>query len=520
MYEHVFHFFDLRENPFHVSPDPRFFFSTKAHGSALTQLKMGVETRQGFVVLIGEAGTGKTILLHRFLHWLQSREQSSSYIFQSQLKPLELFESILHDFGVRYESRRKGDLLAALKQWLVRRHAMGDSPVLIIDEAQAMSLRTLDRLRMLLNLETPGNKLLQIVLAGQPELEEKLHRPELRQLHQRIMFRCTLLPLSLEETSEYIKSRLANGGAKTTELFPDETLEAVHIYGQGIPRVVNLLCEHALLEAFAEKSRLITPEVISRVATTFDLTPVVPAPRPQIMVPRIEQRIPKVTAEKRKEVTAPVAAFAEKKREKEDASPSVWSAQEVKKAAGLPNCEPIFLKKESISLAAAAGATSASGKARKPVAIQLSTQEAKPQVLPNCEPAFLKKESIPLAAAAGAMSASGGTPEALAAPSPRISSPAPKVPEQEAPTPAASKELPIKSNRPSLGNRFMRYCRGVEQSFVRDCKQFLRTSVQAETADRSSDTRRSHLRRKMLIPIAKWMMRPMGSPSRRRASGD
>ena len=199
MYEHVFHFFGLRENPFHVSPDPRFFFPTCAHDSALTQLKMGVDTRQGFIVLIGEAGTGKTILLHRFLNWLQSREKSSCYIFQSQLKPLELFESILHDFGVRYESRRKGDLLAALKQWLVRRHAMGDSPVLVIDEAQAISLRTLDRLRMLLNLEIPGNKLLQLVLAGQPELEEKLHRPELRQLHQRIMFRCTLVPLSLEK---------------------------------------------------------------------------------------------------------------------------------------------------------------------------------------------------------------------------------------------------------------------------------------------------------------------------------
>ncbi len=145
MYEHVFHFFGLRENPFHVSPDPRFFFSTCAHGSALTQLKMGVDTRQGLILLIGEAGAGKTILLHHFLNWLRSRQQSSCYIFQSQLKPIELFESILHDFGVRYESRRKGDLLAALKQWLVLRHAMGDSPVLIIDEAQAISLRTLDR---------------------------------------------------------------------------------------------------------------------------------------------------------------------------------------------------------------------------------------------------------------------------------------------------------------------------------------------------------------------------------------
>ena len=150
---------------------------------------------------------------------------------------------------------------------------MGDSPVLVIDEAQAMSLRTLDRLRMLLNLEMPGHKLLQIVLAGQPQLEEKLRRPELLQLRQRVMFRCTLPSLSLEETAAYVKHRLTHCGAAESNVFPPESLEVVHIYAQGIPRVVNLLCEHALITAYAEKSTVVTPDMISRVAMTFELTP-------------------------------------------------------------------------------------------------------------------------------------------------------------------------------------------------------------------------------------------------------
>ncbi len=273
MYTNLFQYFGLRENAFHVSPDPRFFFSTGVHASALAELSAGVDSHQGLIVLIGEAGTGKTILLHKFLNWLRARRQSSSYIFQSQLKPLELFEAILRDFGAPFDSRRKGDLLAAMSEWLIHRHSMGDSPVLVIDEAQAMSLRTLDRLRMLLNLEMPGHKLLQIVLAGQPQLEEKLRRPELLQLRQRVMFRCTLPSLSLEETAAYVKHRLTHCGAAESNVFPPESLEVVHIYAQGIPRVVNLLCEHALITAYAEKSTVVTPDMISRVAMTFELTP-------------------------------------------------------------------------------------------------------------------------------------------------------------------------------------------------------------------------------------------------------
>jgi len=540
MYEHVFHFFGLRENPFHVSPDPRFFFSTCAHASALTQLKMGVDTRQGFILLVGEAGTGKTILLHHFLNWLRSRQQSSCYIFQSQLKPLELFESILHDFGVHCDSRRKGDLLAALNKWLVRRHAMGDSPVLIIDEAQAISLRTLDRLRMLLNLETPGRKLLQMVLAGQPQLEEKLRRPELRQLHQRIMFRCTLPPLSLEETTEYVKSRLANGGAKDTKLFPGASLEALHMYAQGIPRVVNLLCEHALLLAHAEKRNVITSDMISRVATTFDLTSQQALPREQEVLPRFKRFDRLRIDEKATSIVPEIAVLADQKIEEK-------TIEEKKKLRGAINVQekhPEVSPKPDITLMAqeqvlhASAAVGASAivitpkiqKVSSPIVERkvppLLEQEAKPRLsstlvaqvpishpaaaagalaisrtpkaqvasspipalraptLPEPEarpkpgPTLLAQEPIVDASATTrAAVVIVGTPETEVASWPISTLRAPTLPEPEASQQADSKNLPTGR---SLGARFLHYCRGVEQSFVRDWKQFLRTYAQAK----------------------------------------
>jgi general secretion pathway protein A len=310
MYERVCQFFGLRENPFHVSPDPRFFFCNGAHARAFSQLTAGVETRQGLVVLVGEPGTGKTILLHHVLNWLQERKQSSCYVFQSQLKPLELFEAILHDFGVACDSRRKGDILAALNSWLLERHEMGDSPVLIIDEAQAIWLRTLDRLRMLLNLETPGSKLLQIVLAGQTQLEEKLRRPELRQLQQRMMFRCRLEALSFQGTSAYIKHRLTVCGASDREIFARDSVEAVQLHAEGIPRVINLLCEHALLRAYTEKSIVVTPEMITGIAEEFELVPQGRGTQRPEMLTEMELH-PASQSEKKTRTSAMAAALGE-----------------------------------------------------------------------------------------------------------------------------------------------------------------------------------------------------------------
>jgi general secretion pathway protein A len=271
-YQCFFSNFGLRENPFHVSPDPRFYHSTPAHDSALNELQYGLQTRQGFLVLTGEAGIGKTTLLNCILESLARRHVSTAYIFHPLLEPTELFEFILRDFGVNCESLRKGDLLRTFHEWLIDRNAAGDSPVVIIDEAQALSLQALDELRLLLNLETSRGKLLQIILVGQSELEEKLRRPELRQLRQRVMIHCRLPLFSEEQTAGYILARLSRAGLPSMNLFPQETLQVVHKHARGIPRLINLLCEHALITAYGEQQKTIAPEMIQRIAIDFDLS--------------------------------------------------------------------------------------------------------------------------------------------------------------------------------------------------------------------------------------------------------
>jgi len=271
MYEEFFSHFGLQRNPFHASSDPQFFFSTAANDAALAQLVFGIESRQGIVLLTGEPGTGKTTLLHCLLNWLRSHSYSSSYVFHSLLSSAGLLEMILRDFGISCASRAKSGLLAALEEWLLRRHKSGDCPVIVIDEAQALSTRALEELRMLLNLEIPGAKLVQIVLAGQPALEEKLRRPGLEQLRRRIMFHCKLPVLTLEETAGYIASRLARAGAPKSELFPEDVVGAVFAHSQGVPRIINQLCEHALLAAYADRRDSVSRDDILQISKQFDL---------------------------------------------------------------------------------------------------------------------------------------------------------------------------------------------------------------------------------------------------------
>jgi general secretion pathway protein A len=271
MYEEFFSYFGLQRNPFHASSDPQFFFSTAANDAALAQLVFGIESRQGIVLLTGEPGTGKTTLLHCLLNWLRLHSYSSSYVFHSLLSSAGLLEMILRDFGISCASRAKSGLLAALEEWLLRRHKSGDCPVIVIDEAQALSTRALEELRMLLNLEIPGAKLVQIVLAGQPALEEKLRRPGLEQLRRRIMFHCKLPVLTPEETGGYIASRLAQAGAPKSELFPEDVVGAVFAHSQGVPRIINQLCEHALLAAYADRRDSVSRDDILQISKQFDL---------------------------------------------------------------------------------------------------------------------------------------------------------------------------------------------------------------------------------------------------------
>ena len=274
-YDLLFQFYGLRENPFHVSPDPRFYFSTRALDSAFAELLFGIDTRQGLLLLTGEAGTGKTTLLHQILDRLEHQGRPSAYVFHTSLGPQELFEFVLRDFGISCSSRSKGDLVSTLHAWLTKPIVCDQMPVLIVDEAQVLSQKALDELRLLLNLENPHGKMLQIILAGQPELEEKLRRPELRQLRQRVMFHSRIPLLTAKETSDYIAFRVASAGADGAALFPPETIDLIHEASRGIARIVNLLCEHALISAYADQRREVSPEIVCRIAAEFDF-PVVP----------------------------------------------------------------------------------------------------------------------------------------------------------------------------------------------------------------------------------------------------
>jgi type II secretory pathway predicted ATPase ExeA len=264
-------FFGLKSVPFSVSPDPRYLFLTKHTQEALACLTYGIAERKGFILLSGEVGTGKTTILNRLLDWLHERQIATSFIFNPQLTVPEFFNFMMDDFCIPCESQMKSQMLLKLNRWLLDRYAASERAVLIVDEAQTLSPQLLEEIRLLTNLETPTEKLLQIVLAGQPELEVNLDQPQLRQLRQRITLRAKTCPLTLDETRQYIAERLRIAGYEGQGLFLPEAVEAAHEYSRGIPRLVNVLCEHALISAFAQERNPIPREIIREVAADFGL---------------------------------------------------------------------------------------------------------------------------------------------------------------------------------------------------------------------------------------------------------
>ena len=269
-------FFGLKESPFNVNPDPRYLYLTRQIQEALAGLTYGIQNRKGFILLTGEVGTGKTTLLNRLLDWLHGQRISTAYIFNSRLEVDHLFDYIMADFEIPCESREKSQVLLRLNQWLLERYRAGKTAVLIVDEAQNLAPEVLEEIRLLTNLETSTEKLLQIVLTGQPELEEKLKMPSLRQLRQRITLRCHTAPLSLEETFGYIAERLRIAGAIGEPIFSKEAIQTVHTYSQGIPRVVNLLCEHAMINAYVDSLRPVPAHMVEEVAREFQLDEIAP----------------------------------------------------------------------------------------------------------------------------------------------------------------------------------------------------------------------------------------------------
>jgi type II secretory pathway predicted ATPase ExeA len=264
-------FFGLRANPFNVNPDPRYLFLTRHTEEALACLTYGIQSRKGFVLLTGEVGTGKTTLINKLLEWLRLQQVATAFIFNSRMNVPQFLDYMMADFGIPSDSRSKSQVLMKLYNWLLDRYRAGETAVLIVDEAQNLSDEVLEEIRMMTNLETFTEKLLQIVLVGQPELEQRLKQPHLRQLRQRLTLRAKTHPLSLEETKAYVAQRLRIAGANGQQIFDTESLLAIHRYSNGIPRVVNLICEHCLVSAFVDQHKLVTTNVVDAVARDFDL---------------------------------------------------------------------------------------------------------------------------------------------------------------------------------------------------------------------------------------------------------
>jgi len=264
-------FFGLRVAPFNVNPDPRFLCLTQGVREALASLSYGIYNRKGIVLLTGEVGTGKTTVINKLLEWLHRVHFSTAFIFNPRLTITDFFDVMMADFGIACESREKGQRLLRLNEWLLGRHRAGQSAVLIVDEAQGLSIELLEELRLLTNVETFTQKLLQVVICGQPELDTKLKDPQLRQLRQRIMVRCNMPQLSVQETHIYINERLRRAGANGAAIFTKEAIDAIARYSYGIPRVVNLLCEHALIGAFADQQRPVLAATVNAAAEEFEL---------------------------------------------------------------------------------------------------------------------------------------------------------------------------------------------------------------------------------------------------------
>lgn len=272
-------FYNLKRNPFEITPDPAFLFPTRNHNEALASLYYGVRRRKGFVVLTGEVGTGKTLLVRCLLDLLNRSQINYAYVFNTRLSALEFLQYIAGDFGLATSGRSKAELLLDLSSYLIKRHEQKLTTVLVVDEAHHLAVEVLEEIRLLTNLETTQYKLLQILLVGQPELDEKLDSFELRQLKQRIALRTHLSPLAQFDTFGYIRRRLELAGSNShaSLLFPDVTSEMVFQKSRGIPRLINTICENALINAYARRARAVTPEIVVEVASELRLGIIHPA---------------------------------------------------------------------------------------------------------------------------------------------------------------------------------------------------------------------------------------------------
>jgi general secretion pathway protein A len=256
-------FYGLAEKPFNATPDPRFLYMSPGHREALAQLQYGTQERKGFIVLVGNVGTGKTTLLHSLVQRLDG-QSAVAFVVNSALPFDDLLEYICEDLGIPKTGPSRAQRLMALNNFLIARERAGQNTVLIVDEAQNLDVTTLEQIRLLSNFETPTSKLLQILLVGQPELKARLDRPELRQLKQRVGLRCQIPPLTPEQTRAYVRTRLRIAGARDLGLFTDAAIDRITAYAGGIPRLINTVCDHCLLFGYADQKRRIERNTVDR----------------------------------------------------------------------------------------------------------------------------------------------------------------------------------------------------------------------------------------------------------------
>src|SRR5919109_2486087 len=268
MYEDYFGFSGL---PFSITPDRHFFYDNSLYREAFATLRYGIEARKGFIVITGEIGTGKTTLVKVFLHSAESTVHTA-LILNPKLSFSDLLRSILHDLGIAHSSEEdRFTLLGKLNDYLIEQFKKHHVVALLVDEAQNLDIELLEELRLLSNLETNKDKLLQIVLIGQPELEQKLAQPELSQLKQRVSLRCRLGPLKDNEIDQYIAFRLKRVGYEGRRLFDAAAVEKITRYSKGVPRLINVICDNALLITYAASKKKVSADVIEEVARDLQL---------------------------------------------------------------------------------------------------------------------------------------------------------------------------------------------------------------------------------------------------------
>ncbi|MBX6421982.1 AAA family ATPase [Thermosulfurimonas sp. F29] len=258
-------FYGFRKRPFTLSPDPDYLFMSNKHENVYTYLRYAIYENKGFVVITGEIGSGKTTLLNYFLKRIRGPIKVA-YIYNTTVSPLQFLRLVCQELSISVEGLDKAGILHALNEFLFREYAAGRRVILIVDEAQNLSLQTLEEIRLISNLATEKEPLWQIILVGQPELKRKLQHPSLKQLVQRITVYCHLEPLSVEEVKAYVRHRLRVAGARDLHLFTEDALEAIYEYSGGIPRLINILCDTALVYGFADELPRIDRKVIEAVA--------------------------------------------------------------------------------------------------------------------------------------------------------------------------------------------------------------------------------------------------------------